>query len=270
MLKQPRYLPDSERLSVLAATILLAYALTHFLSLPAREITLQLPGFFLSFTLDLRTAVAFLAAGLTASGADWLLHDHPMLKGKTYQHWILPALTALVIGFPLFQLPLGLGWWMLFLAGGLTLMMVLLAEYIVVDPDDVRYSLASAFLTAISFSLFLVLAIVLRKANARLTFELPAIAIAVFGLSARSLNLRTHGRWLWWESLAVAFITLQIAAAFHYWPATPVAFGLAVLGPAYALTSLFSRLAEGEPARQAVIEPLIILAAAWGGALWAG
>lgn len=262
-------MPDAERLSVLAATILLAYALTHFLRLPAREIAIQLPGFFLNFTLDLHTMVALLAAGLTASGADWLLRDHPRLEGPTYEHWIVPALTALVIGFPLFQLPLGLGWWVLFTGGGLALILVLLAEYIVVDPQDVRYSLASAFLNAVSFSLFLVLAIVLRSAGARLVFELPAIAIAVFGLTARSLHLRTQGRWLWWESLAVAFITTQIAAALHYWPASPVSFALAVVGPAYALASLFSRLSEGEPVRQAVVEPVIVLLITWGGALWA-
>lgn len=267
-MERSRNLPDADRLSVLAATILLAYALAHFLSLPVQEYSVQLPGFFLSFRLNLSTIIAILAGGLTATGARWLIYDHPRQQGGTYQHWILPALTALVFAIPLFELPLGLGWWALFVGSGMVLTLVMIAEYVVVDPEDVRYSLAAAVLNAVSFALFLILAIVLRDSRMRLYLELPAIGLAVFWLSARSLNLRTHGRWLWWEAISVSLITMQIAAAFHYWPAAPISYGLAILGPAYAITSLYSRLAEGEPLRQAVLEPIIVMIIAWGAAIW--
>jgi hypothetical protein len=94
-----RHLPDPERLSILAATILLAYALARFIDLPGREIAVQLPGIYLSIQINIKTIVALLVAGLTATGADWLLRDHPAIgKARSFEHWLLPALTAWVIG----------------------------------------------------------------------------------------------------------------------------------------------------------------------------
>ena len=134
-----RNLPDAERLSVLAATILLAYALARFVNLPGYELAIQLPGVYLSVEINVRTFVTLLVAGLTASGADWLLRDHPALGDRsTLEHWLLPALTAWVIGIPLFQTPPGPIWWAGFALGGGLLMLVLVAEYIAVDPEDIR------------------------------------------------------------------------------------------------------------------------------------
>jgi hypothetical protein len=264
-----RYLPDPNRLSVLSATILLAYALTNFVNLPEKDISVQLPGLFLTFSFNIRTLVVLITAGLTASGTDWLLRDHPALKsGNTIEHLLLPALTAWVIGVPLFQLPFGLAWWAVFAIGGVLLILVLVAEYIVVDPEDVRHALASAGLTAVSYALFLILAIVLRSTGGRLFLVLPALTLAAALVSLRTLHLRLLGQWKIWETIIVALVVGQIAAALQYWPLSPVAFGLGVLGPAYALTSLIGGLVEGEPIRQAAVEPLIVIAIAWGMALW--
>ena len=268
MLKS-RYLPNPDRLSVLAATILLAYALTNFINLPEKAFTLHLPGMILVYTFNSRTLVVLIAAGLTASGTDWLLRDHPALKGgSTIEHILLPALTAWVIGIPLFQLPYGLAWWAVFAIGGTVLTLVLVAEYIVVDPEDVRHALASAGLTAVSYALFLILAIVLRSAGERLFLLLPALSLAAALVSLRTLHLRLVGRWKLLETIVIAMVVGQFAAGLQYLPLSPVAFGLGVLGPAYALTSLIGGLEEGEPPRQAVIEPLIVIVIAWGMALW--
>lgn len=264
-----RYLPDPDRLSVLAATLLLAYTVTHFVVLPTRELEYQLPGIFLSVQLNANTLVSLIAAGLTASGADWLLRDHPALQGRsTIQHWLLPALTAWVIGIPLLQLPLGLVWWGVFGVGGVLLLLILVAEYIVVDPEDLRYFLASAALTAFSFALFLMLAIVLRSAGLRLFLVLPAVFLAAGLVSLRTLHLRSQGQWKFVEALVIALIVSQMAAALHYWHLPPISFGLAVLGPAYALTSLLNSLSDGESFWQALFEPGLVLLVVWGTALW--
>lgn len=266
---KPRYLPDTNRISMLAATILLAYALARFVNLPIRELAIQLPGLYLNVQINVRTFVALLVAGLTAAGADWLLRDHPAFKGKsTIEHWLLPALTALVIGLPLFQLPLGPLWWGGFALGGGLLMLVLVAEYISVDPEDVRQPPAAAGLTAVSFALYLALAVALRFAELRLFLILPALTLAVFLVSLRALNLRLRGQWAFIPAGVVALITGQIVAALHYWPLAPVPYGLALLGPAYALTSLIAGLVEGEPLRQALVEPGVVLVLVWGAALW--
>ena len=63
-------------------------------------------------------------------------------------------------------------------------------------------------------------------------------------VSLRTLRLRLGDRWCYLEAGLVALITVQIAAALHYWPLSPVTFGLALLGPAYALTKFLGNLAR--------------------------
>jgi len=262
-------LPDAERLSILSATILLAYALSQFVDIPGRQIAVQLPGIYLEAQVNIRTLVALLVAGLTAAGSDWLMRDHPA-RGKKhlFEHLILPALTALVIAIPLAQMPLSAIWWLGFALGGAALILVLIAEYIALDPEDMRVPLASAGLIAISFALFLALAVALRFSEARLFLILPGLALAAGLVSLRTLHLRLHGQWALLQAGMVAFIVAQLVAVLHYWPLSPVPYGLVLLGPAYALTSFFARMEEGELPRQAVLEPVVILLLVWGAAIW--
>lgn len=267
--ERPRYLPNPDRLSIIAATILLAYASTNFINLPSRTFGLQLPSFYLAVNINVRTVIALIVAGLTATGAEWLLNDHPALQGKrTFQHWLLPALTALVIGIPLFLLPFGTQWLVAFALGGALLMLVLVAEYVAVDPEDTRYSIASAGLTAVSFAIFLVLAIALRSAGIRLFLTLPALTLASLLVVLRTLNLRLGGLWAIMLSLALALIIAQIAAGLNYLPLSPTKYGLALIGPAYALTTFVGNLVEGIPFRRAIIGPVLVLMIVWGAALW--
>lgn len=262
-------LPDADRISVLAASILLAYALARFIDLPISEFSAQLPGVFLSFEINVRSIVTLLVAALTATGAHWLLHDHPARNGQTtVPHWLVPALTAWVIGVPLYQLPLGLEWLASVVIGGIVLMLVLIAEYITVDPNDERHAAATAGLTAVSFALYLILAITLRSGGLRLFLLIPALTLAAGLVCLRTMHLRLRGSWVIWPAVAVALIVAQLTAALHYWPISAVAFGLAVLGPTYALSSLIANLSEGEGLRQALAEPAIVLAVMWGTAVW--
>ena len=261
---KPRYLPDPDRLSVLAATIILAYTLTRFIEFPERNLSLQLPGIYIAINLNIYTIVTVLVAGLTAAGTTWLLGDHPGLIGKiTLQHWILPALTAWIIGIPLNQINFSLTWWFVLAVGGVLLTLILVAEYIVIDPDDIRQPLAAAGLTAVAFALLLVLAITLRYAGVRLYLFLPALTIGSGLVCLRAMYLRLHGRWTVIQAGIASLITGQIAAALYYWPVSPITYGLCLLGPAYALSSLLSNLMEEKPLRQAILEPALALLIVW-------
>jgi len=269
--KLPYRLPNADRLSVVAATILLAYAIARLIQLPEIELATQLPGFYLAAKLNVQILTAFIVAGLTAAGADWLLRDHPALHHRhTVEHWLLPALTAWAIGLPLFQVPLSLTWWIGFALGGAMLILELLAEYIVVDAQDERRGLAAAGLTAVSFALYLILAASLHFGGQRLFLMLPTLAIASGLVSLRTLRLRQPGHWALLEAGLGAMTTAQVAAALHYWPIQSVAVGLGVLGPAYALTNLLGNLAEGDPLRQAIVEPVVVVILIWGAAFWMG
>jgi hypothetical protein len=261
-------LPETDRLSVLSAAILLAYALTRFIDIPARDFSFQFPGVFIEFQFNLNTIVAFLVAGMTASGTDWLLRQHPKIaEHTTLEHLLLPGLTALVIGIPISQMEPGLQWWAGFAAGGVLLMLVLVAEYIAVDPDDIRQPAAAVGLTAVSFALYLILAVALRVVGFRLFLILPALTLAASLVSLRALHLRLK-RWALVEAAIIGLLCGQLAAALHYLPLSPVSFGLAVLAPAYSLTSFIANLAENEPLRKAVVEPGVVLVIILATALW--
>jgi hypothetical protein len=256
-------------MSVLAAAILLSYGLGRFVEFPRQVLEFQILGLYLPVELTTYTIVSFLVAALTAAGAAWLMSDHPQIAQKRpIEHWILPALTAWVIGLPLFQLPLGLLWWGGFLVGGILLTLILIAEYIAIDPDDLRQPAAAVGLTALSFSLFLMLAISLRFSGARLILLLPTLTFAAWLVSLRTLHLRLGGRWAFILAGLIALICAQIAASLHYMPLSPVTFGLLLLAPSYSVTSLIANLAEQEPLKKAIYEPLIVFVILLAAALW--
>ena len=260
-----KYLPDSNRVGMLTSTVLLAFALTRIIQTPAFSVELQLPGFLLVLPLNISTAMSLLTAGLTATGMDWLLRGHPSLKGRnTVQWWLLPTLTAFVISVPLTLLPDGAAWWTGFAITGAFLFFVFIAEYIVVDPDAPFYASSMAGLTAISYTLFFILSVALRYSDARLFLVVPGLFIAAALASLRIMHLRLSGRWEFAWSLGIAFICIQIASGLHYWPLSPLQFGLMLTGPLYALTSLAINLSEDLPTRRAALEPAVVVALCWG------
>lgn len=267
--KAKKNIPNIERLSLIAATILIAYTTARLVNLTSKTIDLQLPGLLISVSFNIQTIVAFLVAAITASGADRLVRDHPSLKQKrSLQHWLLPALTALVIGIPFYQIPLSIYWWIGFIVGGALLITVLVAEYFVVDPNDNYYAPASITLTAVSFAIFMVLVASLRFSHARLLFILPVTSLGAGLVSLRALNLRLNGKWYFSASLIVMLLIGQLTAAIHYWSISPIGFSLVLLGAAYALTSFIGNLSEGESIGQALLDPVVVLTLIWVAALW--
>ena len=272
MQEEHQSLPNTDRLSVVAASILLAYALLPFITLPSQTLNLNVLGVSFLFKVDFSTVAALISGGLAAAGMSWLLRDHPRLaqpgSGETgargFQHWLLPALTAWVVVVPLNSLAVGVQWWAVFAFGGLMLVLVMVAEYIAVDPADTRYGLAMVTLTAVSYTLFLVLTISLVAAGTRLYLLLPGLAVVLLLMALRTLHLRLGGRWCYAWSIAITLAVVQAAAALHYWPLSPLRFGLVILGLAYALTSLAGGIEEGRPARTLWVEPVGMIVLLWG------
>ncbi len=264
MQERKRYLPDPDRVSVLSAAVLLTYALTRLVGTPGFTLSLQLPGFYFAFPLNPGTAMTLMAAGLTATGMDWLLHEHPSVHGQqTIEHWLLPTLTAFVIGVLLSILPNSSVWWIGFGIGAGILVAIFIAEYISVDPGAPNYALASAALTALSYALFLILAIAIRTGGTRLFIVIPAIFLAAGFVSLRTFHLRFNGRWEFPWSIGIGLICAQLSGGLHYWPLTPLQYGLFLLGPLYAVTTLANNLGEDTPLRRAATEPGIILGLTW-------
>jgi hypothetical protein len=263
-MSENRQLPDAERVSVLIATILLAYALTRLIALPPYEVRTSIFGVDLNIIIDASALVPFLTAGLMATGMDWLLTKHPSIHaGNRSEHWILPALTAWVAGILIYSLSDSPAWWTTFLLAALLLVAVIYAEYVSVESTDARYGLASALLSGLGFALFLLIAIALRTVGVRLLILLPILFLSAWLATLRMLHLRLGGRWEFGWATGIALALVQFAAPMHYWPLTPLRFGLVVLAPAYALAALAANLREDMPARRAVREPLTAMLAVW-------
>jgi hypothetical protein len=227
-------------------------------------LAIQFPGFYFAYSLTLGTAMTLMAGGLMATGMDWLLRGHPGLQERrTIDHWMLPTLTALIIGIVLDILPRGPAWWIGLITGAVILVAVLVAEYITVDPGAPLYALAAAGLTALSYALFLLFVISLRLGAARLFLVVPAVFVAAGLVTLRTLHLRFSERWDFPWALGIGLVCAQAAAGLHYWPLSSLQFGLAVLAPLYALNALASALSEDVPVRSALREPGIILGGLW-------
>jgi len=263
-MKLSRRLPDSERFSVLIAVILLAYASARFVNLPLRTFSLEIAGFFLPLQFNINTVLSILVAAITASGMDWILRGHPKSEeGFNYSHWLLPALTAWVISLPLANLPLSPLWWLAFLIGAILLTLLIIAEYVSVDPNDRYYTLVATALSALAYGMFLTLAISLKALEARLVLSIPALAIAAFLISYRIQLLRSPEKAEGLPLLGVAFISVEFAGALHYWPLTAISYGLALLGLLYAMNNFLFSINDGESAFEAAKEPSAVLIIFW-------
>lgn len=270
-MKENQHLPNINHISALTAMVLFAFAFMRLMGEPAYRIGFQAFGRIIRFDVDLRFTLVILASGLTASGMDWILKDHPYLQGKrTIEHWLVPMFTALVLGMSLYFLPPTRLWWLGFGMSAAVLILVFFAEYIVVSPGDTNYPTAVIVLTVISFTLHLILLLAMRYADLRLLLVTPAIFIATYFVTLRTLNVRLRGSWRFAWSFGIALTVLQSAAGIYYWKLSPIRFGLIVLGLLYALSSLAANLIEGIPLKQAVAEPATMLLVIWGAGILLG
>jgi len=133
-MEEHQHLPEVNRLSILVAVVLLAYALMPFVNIPERGLFFQLPGVFIVIRLTFPALISAITALLAATGSTWLFESHPHFRDRRARiYWLLPGLTAWVVGTTLGTLEVSPQWWAVFALGGLLLVMVMLAEYIVLD-----------------------------------------------------------------------------------------------------------------------------------------
>jgi hypothetical protein len=269
MNERDHFMPDPNRIGLLTSTVLLALALVRLIPTQGFSLEVRFPVLPFAVTLDIATLMNVLTASLAATGMDWLLRGHPSLNGRfTVQWWFLPTLTTFVISVPLSILPEGPAWWIGFIISGVLIFFVFLAEYIVVNPDTPYYTLAVAGLTAISYTLFFALSVALSSSGVRLFILLPALFIASTVASLRILHLWMGGKWELAWSLGIGLVCVQLAAGLHYWPLTPIQFGLLLIGPLYGLINLAINLGENISIRRASLEPSIVTALCWGLAIF--
>lgn len=237
-MRRTRHFPSRDRLSVLTAVILLAYALTRFLDLPVRALHTTVFGSALSLELGGPLLMLVLTGALIGTGADTLIRSHPAFARRgarsTVQHWLLPGATALVLGAALNRLPEGLLWWLGLGVSALALLAVLVAEYVLVDPDDPAREAAALTLTALAYALALVLFVLLRSLGARAAISAPVGGLVAAGLAWRLFALRQVpvGPATVYAGL-IGLIAAEIIWALNYWRVNASSAGVLAMIPFY-------------------------------------
>lgn len=268
------FFPDVNRLSIVTATIMLAFALTKLVSYRVQNFTFSMLGVRIGFSLDFDDVVIFFSVLLVGTGMNWLLESHPDINRypnrlSHISHWIVPVFTALVIGAALKTFSDGLIWWVVYGMGSLLLFAVFIVEYNVVTHEDYRNPLSMIGLTALSFALYFLLAIAIFDSNIRLYVRLPLLGVGALMVTLRTLYLRL-GTWepLW--ALLISLVLVEIVIGLNYLPITALQSSLLLLGVAYGLTSGVSALQESRKSRALWGEPVsmliltILISILWG------
>jgi hypothetical protein len=269
MSNSQRQFPESNRLSILVGTILLAYSLTQFVTIPTQEIEFSILGIIFPIRMNFSNLVAIIVAGLTASGSAWLLEDHP--ASDRYQtsavHWLIPSLTSLVLLLAIDQLPLGGTWWLAVGLSGLVLTLVMVSEYIVIDSSNQFFVVAELIISSIAIVLFLILAIALHAAETRLFYRVPMLSVAALLVYLRVIHLRKEGIWALATGSVPFLLIGELASGLHYWPISPIGFGIALTGPLYALIEI-NDLIKTKINLRNFIWPLTIIILSWASAFF--
>lgn len=248
--------PGRQHLSTLTALLLLSFIVIRFVELPTLQINVTLLGLLLEFELNTRFFILTMAALLAAAGADWLIHTHPAVPDQqiTPEAWVIPGLATLGTGAILTRFSFGpsLGIALVFTA--LLLIAVLVAEFIVQDPEDPRQDLAVLGLTALAYLLLAGVLFAIRATELRAFFAVPLTFAACFVVIWRQIRLAdlTHGSV--GHATLFSFLISQVAWALHYWPIHPLQEALLLSLLVYLGNNTSLALLRGEMDRSRSIE----------------
>lgn len=202
-------------------------------------------------------AVAALAAILAGTGAVTIMRAHPAAaRQPIWLSGIVPAAAAAVLGLGLAQLPIGVPWWLgLGGAAGLWILVVL-AEYVSLDPEEGRRPLAALGLSLLTYILVLVLFAALVTAGARAAFSstLSGLLAGFLGLRLFVLDPRADVGRAALYALVVGLFAAEVLWALSYWrinPITAAAVGLALF---YVSAGLLAAQLQGRLRRRLWLE----------------
>lgn len=251
-----RPLPDRQHLSSLTALLLITLSLVRMVTLPELSLSFSTFGLLIQFRLNTRLLFLFLAAALTTSGADWLVRTHPSFTPgmPTFQHWVIPMLTAYAGGAFVTSLPQGTIMWIGLAAIVLLLLSVFLTEFIVVSPKDERFGSASTALFALAYLLLALSFFVIRSSGIRILYSFPVVFIITTAVIWRLLQLRRPSRNLVAYSAGIGLLLAETQAGLHYLPVSPLKEALILFILAYAASDLLHRHLENDLGRRKLLE----------------
>jgi hypothetical protein len=266
-MRSSRPQPDVDRLSTLAALVILSYALVGIVELPLLGVEWTILGLLVPIQIEARVIMVAIAAVLAVVGSDWLMESHPLAGDQpvSTERRILPGLAAVGLGLLVTGLEQGPALWIGLVLAALLLTAVMYAEFIVLDPGDPRREVASIGLEGLAYLLTLQAVFFFRVTGARAVFSVPAMFVFGSAIAWRLFLLRSEESRPEVQALTVGWLLAQGVWALHYWPLEPLRGSLLlVLGYALAFTfaidSIRERLAPVRALEYAVLASLGLIA----------
>jgi len=216
--------PDRDRLSALGALVLLAIGLVRVVDLPTLPLEFGLAGLVVRIEVNRAFILIVLASAVTIAGADWLARTHPRgpRGAARLEPAIIPGLATLAAGAILTRVEAGPALWVGLILAAAMLMATLLAEFVVIDPEDPRRLAASIGLTILAQVLLTFAFFALFGLGVRAFFAVPLSFAAAAAVSWRLLRLRVPESRPVLYAAAIGAAIAQLTWALYYLPLTAI------------------------------------------------
>jgi hypothetical protein len=259
---------------VLTWVVLMGLAAQRFLALPSRSLGGTLFGSPITLTITANTLLGALLAGLVATGAEAVVRAHDVhgLGGArgfagavSAGHWIYWGLPIALIAVALLLLPAAPGnsYWLVGLVlTGIALGLSMAGIYYTIDPFAWGYRRARLGLNTMTYTLALVLFLVVYRTRVRSIVSATEITV-IGGLLALEL-LRGSERPL---PLVVLYAVIsglivgEATWALNYWRLDSLTGGLVLLLVFYNAVGLAQNAIQGQIRRRVLIEHALITVA---------
>ncbi|MCP4540775.1 MAG: hypothetical protein GY832_26860 [Chloroflexi bacterium] len=225
---------DRNRLSVLVAVLLLGSVLFRFIELPEHTWKLQPLGSPLEIRVTGTWLLTSLMVSLVCTGTNLILHGHPHLEeypGRPiYISWILPGIMAGLAAYTLSHIYIWPLWILGLLVTGISISLIVSAEYTVVSPQDPGYPRARLALNMLTYLLAFILFATIYQTRTRslVTGTLMMFTAALLALDLLSVADTQFGRVVLFAGI-VGLIIGESTWVLNYWQISAWAGGLFLL-----------------------------------------
>ncbi|HEY3341841.1 MAG TPA: hypothetical protein VGK81_07475 [Anaerolineae bacterium] len=255
------------RVLVLVALIALTPVVLQVVELPTRSATISFLGSALSINLSADSLLLVLMPVLACAGADWVLRDHPDVRGGEipylFPFWVAPAFAALTVAWLLTRIPAWPLWIAVLLIGVTAIATLLFAEYVGLSPYARGYAVARLLLTSVSYAIAFSLFTLIYSSRDRSVISATISAVVAFGLALdlmapHIIGLGTASTF----SLVVGLIVGESTWALNYWNISNWSAGVLLLAVLYVMTGLAQQYFQDRLTRSVLVEFGVVAAIA--------
>jgi hypothetical protein len=251
------------RVLVLVALVALTPLALEVVDLPTRSASINFLGSALSVTLSTDSLLLVLMPVLTCAGVDWVLRDHPDVRGGEipylFPFWVAPGFAALTLSWLLTRIPAWPLWIVVLLLGVITIATLVFAEYVGLSPYARGYAVARLALTGVSYGIAFALFTLIYSARERSVISASLTLLIAFGLSLdlmapHIVGLRTAATF----SLVVGLMVGEATWALNYWNLSNWSAGVLLLAVMYVMIGLAQQHFQDRLSRSVLIEFAVV------------